>query len=207
MYKNKLRSVWIESRQYFISRICLVFLIFITAILFINLVVNAIFYFLLSIVFAPIVLLLGLMISKYFFLKLPKKNNLIYISIFLSIAAIFIAPNILFEEVQHILNYANFYPMRDAYLKRIEMLDRTNEPLLITFEWKNASAKQLLIYDESNELDDRKRNMSKSWWKRAKEKDADFASCLWWQYKLAKSFFIVTFYCQAPYSGGAISSP
>lgn len=207
MNSNKWRLMRFTSHQYLIRDVCLVVLIFITAVLFINLVLNGIFYFVLSIVFALIVLLLGVLILKWCFPELANKRWLIFTSLLISIAVFFIAPKLFFKDVQQMVNYANFYPMRDGYLKRIEMLDRTNEPLFVAFEWKNISSKELLIYDESNELDDPKRVMSKSWWKRAQEKETEFSSCLWWKVKVANNFFLVTFYCDQPYSGGAIPQP
>jgi hypothetical protein len=86
------------------------------------------------------------------------------------------------------------------------MVERTEEPRFITFRWDSFN-QELLIFDESNELDNGDGVKSKDWWRRAKEKEHELAVCDWSSTKVAEHFYRVGVHCETPYSGSPIPSP
>ena len=202
---RKLMSSYFAFRPQLVSAACLALIVFITVLLFVNLILNGIFYssFLPSLGLAIAVLALGVATVNHRFFNLSRKRRFVFSSIFVSVGLIVIAPFFFTRGIQQVLNYANFYFIRDAYLQKVALVKRTDVPRFIAFKWKGFE-KQLLIFDESDELNFPDRVKSKEWWMRAKEIDGELTVCYWYSIKVAEHFYRVTFYCERPYSGSSI---
>jgi hypothetical protein len=138
---------------------------------------------------------------KRVFQNIPKKIWLVIFSIFTSIGAIGLAPLFFTQRIQNSLNSANFYFVRDFYLQQVEMEKRTDAPRFILFRLNNFY-KELLVYDESDEIDNKIK--SRDWWHRAREKEHELTVCDWSSTKVAEHFYRVSFFCEYPYSGSPI---
>lgn len=205
---NKLIPSFSEPKSQLIFVACLVLVVFVAVLLFVNLILNGIIFsnFWPSLGLALVVLMMSIMIVKRVFLNVPKKGLLVVISIVASICSIGVAPVFFTQRIQHALTYANFYFVQDAYLQQVAMVKRTDDPRFITFRW-NSFNKQILIFDESDELDNKDGIKSRDWWNRAKEKEHELAVCDWSSMKIAEHFYRVSFYCESPYSGSPIPPP
>lgn len=182
------------------------FVIFVTVLLFVNLLLNGIFFssFWVSFGLAMAVLALGTVTVGYGLPRIQGMGWFVAASTLASVAAIVIVPTFFVGQIQQTLTYANFYFVRDPYLQKVVAAKRTGVPLFITFKWENSTAKSLLIYDESDELADPTRPKSKEWWQRAIESDMELATCYWSGLKVGEHFYRITFACEMPYSGSPI---
>lgn len=194
------KSRWLLLCVFLSFSICLVTLVVI------NLVIHGIFFpnFWPSVI---LVLAMGTScaaILKYAFASIPRKRWIASISILLTIGATALSPSLLVTNFQNLLGQANFFFVKNTYLRQISLLEKSDAPRMTSFGWERPMAKSLLIFDESDELHDPHRPKSSRWWKRAVQLESELASCLWWDQKVAQHFYIVTTYCQQPYSGNAI---
>jgi len=195
-------------RPQLMSGACLALVVFITVLLFFNLILHGIFFpnWWPSFGLALAVLVLGYVTLKYGFSKVLRKRWLIAASVFLSIAAMVTAPIVFITKVQHILAYGNFYFLRDAYLKEVTMVPQTDTPRFIKFKWPGIGW-EWLFFDERDGFENGNGVKSREWWQRAKEKEPELAVCDWSSMKFAEHFYRVSFNCEYPYSGSPIPSP
>jgi hypothetical protein len=202
--KNWIANVRLHRSQ-IVRGACLSLVVFVTVLAVVNFLLNGILYshFFPLFGLSLTALALGIATVKFGFSKVQKKRLLISISIVLSIGVIAVAPLFFTRGIQDALNYANFYFVRDTYLQQVNMVKRADEPRFITFRWDSFN-KELLIFDESNELDNDDGIKTREWWRRAKEKEHELAVCHWVSIKVAEHFYRVTFACEAPYSGASI---
>lgn len=189
-------------------RVAIGVVIFATILLFVNLIINGIVFssFWPSFGLALAVLALGIATVRYRFARTPKNRWIVIVSVLASIGVIAAAPLFFTQGIQHALTYANFYFMRDDYLKKVAMVEKTEVPQFIAFRWDSFN-KQLLIFDESDELHDADQPKSKEWWQRAKKSEPELARCMWSDMKVAEHFYRVSISCEYPYSGSPIPSP
>jgi hypothetical protein len=141
--------------------------------------------------------------GKRGFSKVQKKRWFVFASIVFSVGAMMATPWFFTRGIQHALNYANFYFVKDAYLRQVAMVKRTEGPRFIVFRWKDFN-EQFLIFDESDELDKGNGGKSRDWWLRAKEQQYRLAVCDWSSTNVAKHFYRVIFSCEYPYDGSTI---
>jgi len=205
---KKINVIFFKTRSQLMLAAYLMLVIFISVMLLVNIIINGIIYsnYWPSFWLFLFVLTLSVVIVKCGFSKISKKKLLLAISIIVSIGLIGTAPLFFTQGIQHALNYANFYFVKDTYLKQISMADRTNAPRFITFKL-NGFGKQLMIFDESDELDNQEGIKSRDWWSRAKNREYELAVCDWSSIKVAEHFYRVSFFCERPYSSSPIPPP
>ena len=116
---KKLIASFLTHRSQLISGGCLALVVFITLLLFVNLLLNGILFskFWSSFGLALTVLALGTVTVRRGFFKVQNKRRFGFVSIILSIGSMVAAPLFFSRVIQHALTYANFYFMKDAYLQ------------------------------------------------------------------------------------------
>lgn len=195
----------VAFRPHLFSSAGLLLITFITVLLFLNLILQAVFVskFWPSFALAVAVLALGITAVRQGFSKIPKKRWHIFFSTILTIGTIAAAPLFFVQGIQHSLARANFYFVRDDYLSQVDRVKRTDVPRFIIFRW-NSFNQELLIFDESGELDNGSAIKSKDWWLRAKQAEYELAACHWSSMKVAEHFYRVGVSCEHPYAGSPI---
>lgn len=205
---NKLVAGVIALKPQLISGGFLALVVFITVLLFVNLIFHGISFpnWWPSCGLAIAVLVVGYVALKHGFSNLSKKRWLIAASVFLSLSAMVTVPLVFFTKIQHVLAYGNFYFIRDTYLQQVAMVRPAGTPRFIKFKWPGIGW-QWLFFDESDGFENGDGVKSRDWWQRAKEKEHELAVCDWSSMKVAEHFYSVSFHCEYPYSGSPIPAP
>lgn len=170
-----------------------------------NLILNGIVFsgFMPSFCAALALLGLGSWFVMRGFTHIKRKRWIVGSSIFFIVCAIGIAPVPFTRGMQQFLTRVNFFFIRDMYLDRISKIQRADQPLFVVFGLDGFD-KELVIFDESDELDNSSTPRSKEWWMRAKGQEPELALCHWTSMKVAQHFYRVMISCEYPYTGSAI---
>lgn len=185
-----------RPQLFFAAGISLV--VFLAALLFVNLIFSAMLssHFWLSLGLAILVLGASATIVKSgFFAKVSPKRGVIFISLLISVTAILMAHLFFISGIQSLLNFASFRHDAGGAVKVLSL------PGFIPLGWDRAHSRSLLIFDETDELDEGGHVRSQQWWQRVQEKDSGLAACDWASMKISAHFYRVTFFCDNPYSG------
>lgn len=185
-----------RQQLFFAAGISLV--VFLAALLCVNLIFSAVLssYFWLSLGLAILVLGTSAVIVKSgFFAKVSPKRGVIFISLLISVTAILMAHLFFISGIQSLLNFASFKHAADGAVKVVSL------PGFIPFGWDRAHSRTLLIFDETDELDEGGHVRTQQWWQRVQEKDSGLGACDWASMKISAHFYRVTFFCDNPNSG------
>lgn len=191
-----------RPQLFFAAGISLV--VFLAALLCVNLIFSAMLssHFWLSLGLAILVLGASAVIVKSgFFAKVSPKRGVIFISLLISVTAILMAHLFFISGIQSLLNFASFKHDAGDASQRGGAVKVLSLPGFIPLGWDRAHSRTLLIFDETDELDEGGHVRSQQWWQRVQEKDSGLAACDWASMKISAHFYRVTFFCDNPYSG------
>lgn len=137
--------------------------------------------------------------------SLPAKNRWpIFVAAFASISTITLMLTFITGGFFHILDYADFYFVKEPYLKKIKETPHTDMPRFIAFNEGIGGADESLYFDESDELDRPEQIKSKDWWIRARKESVVLTTTAWESRKVANHFYAIQFTFTADYNGSPI---
>lgn len=131
--------------------------------------------------------------AKYGLSKSLPVRCVVFITILISICVSCAVLAVLTGGARNILNYADFYFIREPYIQKVAMTTKGNTPRFISFEWKVGGSDQNLYFDESDELGKPCRPKSRDWWLRVKDKSQSLLTTAWTSRKVANHFYVVQF--------------